>query len=73
MYKLNSYREASFESILKSQFLKTDIAKNFKADINGLNLNAVSGSGIQYLFDPWIQDTGSEMSFFRIPDPQPRF
>jgi hypothetical protein len=27
------------------------------------------GSGIRYLFDPWIRDLGSGIGFFRIPDP----
>jgi hypothetical protein len=29
-----------------------------------------SGSGIRCLFDPWIRDPGSEIGFFRIPDPK---
>jgi hypothetical protein len=32
-----------------------------------------SGSRIRCLFDPWIQDTGSGIGFFRIPDPKPIF
>jgi hypothetical protein len=27
-----------------------------------------SGSGIRCLFDPWIQDPGSGIGFFQIPD-----
>jgi hypothetical protein len=27
------------------------------------------GSGIRCLFDPWIRDPGSGISFFRFPDP----
>ncbi len=31
-----------------------------------------SGSGIRYLFDPWIRDPGSGIGFFRILDPGSR-